>query len=49
MGISLRVENAEWYNSTRNLDLVASLMKILKGANLSSIANCTAAGLPIII
>jgi hypothetical protein len=49
LGVTLKVENADWYNSTYKFDLITLTMTALKTLGIENVANATNYGVPVII
>lgn len=49
LGVSLKIENAAWYNTTYKFDLIALTMSTLKTLGIENVANATTQGIPVII
>ena len=47
LGVSLKVENAGWYNSSYGFNIINTLMANLTTFKLHNVANATATGIPI--
>lgn len=49
LGLSIQIVYADWYNTTKGIDIINKTFSMLASHNLSNVANSTAAGVPIMI
>lgn len=49
MGISIELQETQWYNSTYGFDILATLFDKLAEHNLTTLAEVNAASMPIVL